>query len=285
MTLLLSIDGGGALGAGPLRLLAQLEADGINLHDDALAGTSVGGILALARASGRPWMEIEQVFNKWVGKIFATAPWWWRADPTRPKYQSDGLEAAVDAIFGTKKCADAEIPFFVTTFDMATGTPKVITNLDDLSMRDAALMTSAAPTYFQPRGSRWVDGALAANNPVMVGIAGSLRQLEIPVAQLSALSLGTTGFSWKDPQVGRRTAQLGWVTPILNALLDGDEDLHAGFADAVLPGRHLRVSPKIAHDYPMDDLTHLAEFKGLWQNTYTERKAEILRLVQTGKVS
>ena len=282
MTMILSIDGGGCLGCGPLRLLAQLEADGVNIHDDILAGTSVGGLLVLLRATGRTWMSIEQEFTKWAPQIFADAPWWWKADPTRPKYQDDGILAATKALFGDKKCGDAEIPFFVTSFDFQQGRSKIWDNTDDARLADVALRTAAAPTYFQPRESRWADGGLVANNPSVIGIAGALHKLEKPLGQLSVLSLATGGDFWVNPQVGRRTTVLGWAKPVISAQMDGGEERDEFVADQLLGGRHLRVDPACQKAFAMDALGSMQEFRNLWQTAYLRRKPDILNLIQTG---
>ena len=288
MSLILSIDGGGALGAGPLRLLASLEADGINIHDDIhddiLTGTSVGGLLVLCRAIGMSWQETETVFTKWVPAIFAPSPWWWSADPTRPKYQDDGIIAATHALFGDKRAKDAERPFFVTSFDFQQGRPKIWDNTDDETLVNIALRTSAAPTYFQPRESRWADGALASNNPSMIGVAGAMGKLEKSLPNLSVLSLATGGSFWTDPQIGRRTTPLGWAQPVITATLDGGEEVPDYQCAMILGKRYLRLDPGCTHDFPMDKLSMLDEFRGLWSALYLKRKAEILSLVQTGSV-
>ena len=281
--MILSIDGGGVLGCGPLRLLAQLEADGVNIHDDILAGTSVGGLLVLLRATGKSWMEIELIFNKWVGKIFDDAPWWWDADPTRPKFQDDGVIAATQAIFGDLRCKDAQVPFFVTSFDFQQGKAKIWDNTDDAFLRDVALRTSAAPTYFQPRDSRWADGALATNNPSAVALAGAKSKLEMKIENMSVLSLATGGSFWKDPKVGRRTTKLEWAGAVIDACLEGSEELHEFLTEQLIEKRHLRLDPLCQRKFPMDDLSGMAEFKGLWQKLYDARKYEIITFIQTGR--
>lgn len=281
---ILSIDGGGCLGCGPLRVLAQLEADGIFVRDDILAGTSVGGLLVLLRATGRSWMEIEQEFTKWVDKIFVKAPFWWSMDPTRPKFQDDGIVAATKALFGDLRCKDAGHPFFVTSFDFQQGRGKIWDNTDDALLRDVALRTSAAPTYFQPRDSRWADGALATNNPSVVALAGAMHKLDLRMEDISVMSFATGGSYWKDPEVGCRTTKLGWATAVIDACLEGGEELHEFMLDQFLGDRHFRLDPKCAKKFAMDDLSCMEEFKGIWQKFYDENKFRLINFVHTGRV-
>lgn len=273
---IISIDGGGALGCGPAELLRLLEnADGAQV--DALAGASVGALLVALRTTGRSWSDISTTFDKWVCKIFESPPLWWKLDPTRPAFQDDGIRAAVLAELGEARCCDAHIPFFIPVSDFTAGRVKVYDATDTALLRDVVLESTAAPTYFQPRGGRWADGGLAANNPSMLAICGAIDKLGAKLEDIRCLSLSTGGSFWEDPGIGRRTTKLGWATRVISFALDGTEELAEFQANALLGSRHLRLDPELTRKYPIDDPKLCREYRGIWSGLWTRRKDEILR--------
>lgn len=265
---ILSIDGGGVLGCGPVEYLTLLEEElrhqGLP-KEDALAGTSVGGLLVACRAMGYTWQEVSDIFDRWVHRIFARPPLWWRMDPTRPKFQDDGIIAATRAVLGNAKCSDARVPFFIPVYDMQNGRPKVFDMTDGDKLADVVMRTCAAPTYFQPRDERWVDGALASNNPSVIGICGAVQKLGARLPELKVLSLNTGGTFWKDPKVGRRMTVLQWASPMINAQLEGNEEQADFQASALLGPNHLRVTPNLPRKFAMDEPEKCAEYRRHWR--------------------
>jgi len=272
---IISIDGGGVLGCGPAELLKLMEDRGVS-HADVLAGTSVGGLLVALRATGRTWGDISETFDGWVGKIFAPPPLWWKLDPFRPKYQDDGFKAAVKAELGTARCCDARMPFFIPAVDISCGVVKVYDDTDTDLLADVVLRTAAAPTYFQPREGRWVDGGLLANNPSVVAIAGAVRKLGASLGEIRMLSLATSTRPWKDPGVGRRMSKLEWASPLLRLGLEGGEEVAEFQAQALLGSRHLRIDPPRPCAYEMDDVRAVAPYRALWRETWRLNYGAIL---------
>lgn len=279
MALLLSIDGGGALGAGPARFLAQAESEYGDLGETALCGTSAGGLLVLLRATGLSWREIEEIWTAEVGRIFAPPPIWWRLDPTRPKYQSKGLEQAC-AKWLNRPCRQALTPFFVPAFDFALGRPKVFDwRESNFTMAEVALATTAAPTYFQPRQNRFVDGGLVANNPSLIGLLGSVNQGLASIEDTKLLSLSTSGNFWSDPEIGRRTNAISWLKPLISAMIGGNEERSEFLTSELLGNRHVRVVPNCMKDYQLDELAALPEFRKLWDRAFQYHRDDLNRLL------
>jgi len=284
--LILSIDGGGALGVGPAQYLAQLEREYGPLGESAIAGTSTGGLLTLLRAIGMSWVEIEVFFNKGVEQVFHPTNLLWRENPWDPKWMSDGIEALCHDVFGERKCKDVEIPFFVTASNMTTGTTKVFDTTDDTYLYDVALCTSAAPTFFVARvvnGTVFVDGGLWANNPSNVALTSSKKKLGIQFQDQVCLSMATGGNYWVDPKLSEHELKLQLVTPLINYMLHGTEEGPAYQAAAILDDNYYRVGPNDGnHDFEMDDLSILPQFKALWATEYTNHgDATKLLLAQT----
>ena len=271
---LLSLDGGGCLGCGPIEFLKRAESEGLTF--DAYSGTSGGSLLIALALVGKSWKEIDDTFRQWVGPIFPEPSIWRKANPFLPKYPSDGIEAACKAVFGSLRCNQIQMPFFIPVTDIAAGRPKVYGNADPDLLADVVLRSTAAPTYFAPRASRFVDGGLVANNPSVVGIAGLVRKHGADLPQIRCLSLATGGNFWKDPQVGARTTLLGWASPVIQVGLNGVEERDAFISDAILGDRHLRVVPPLARDFEMDDLSRMGAYRDIWTALWATERASVL---------
>ncbi|MBA3509431.1 MAG: patatin-like phospholipase family protein [Thermoleophilaceae bacterium] len=166
----LSIDGGGIRGIIPALVLAELERRaGRPVADlfDLVAGTSTGGILALALAQpgrdGRPARtaeELVELYETEGPRIFARdllqriRSVEGLADE---RYSAEGLDRALKRYLGDTRLPDALTPVLVTAYDTAAREAVLLSRDDDLAMRDAARATAAAPTYFEalePPGRR-----------------------------------------------------------------------------------------------------------------------------------
>jgi patatin-like phospholipase/acyl hydrolase len=268
---LLSLDGGGVLGCGPIEFL---KPSGLTF--DAYAGTSTGSLLVALAVTGHSWQAIDDIWRQWVGPIFPTPSIWRKCNPFLPKYPSDGIEAACRAVFGSTRCNQIATPFFIPVTDIAAGRPKIYGNADPDLLADVVLRSTAAPTYFAPRNSRWVDGGLVANNPSVVGIAGLVRKHGAPLETIRCLSLSTGGNFWKDPQVGARTTLLGWAEPVIEVGLCGTEERDAFVADAILRDRHLRIIPALTRDFEMDDISSMDAYRTIWADLWTAQRADVL---------
>jgi len=229
---ILSLDGGGIRGAFTASFLAELEREigaPIGRYFDLAAGTSTGGIIALAVALGEPASRIVDFYRNAGPKVFTRAApmkcgWFGgiaRAllarrlrhlgltydDLFQARYDSAELRRALQEVFGTKTLLHAKMRVLIPAVDLSRGSPVVFKtpHLPDASTRDRnfqavdiALATAAAPTYFPHAaigpGSAYSDGGLWANNPVLIALAEVLR-LRNPGPRdfdgVQALSVGT----------------------------------------------------------------------------------------------
>lgn len=270
---LLSIDGGGALGVGPT-LLMMLLAEEYDFEIDALTGSSIGAAIVAMYALGYSKRDVNAMLVKMLGSIFATPGFFWRIDPTHPKYDCQALDKALLEAFGDKRMSDLLKPVWITSADFARGRPKIWDNTDNALVRDVVRKSVAAPTYFSPVASRYCDGGLVANNPVMIGIGGCIA-LGHELRDISALSLNTGGEFWKDPKVGARMLALQWASPVIKFCLDGCEERDAFTATQLLGNRHLRLIPFQDHDVDMDDLSSLDYWRAQWKTVYENNKVSI----------
>ncbi|XP_061576461.1 85/88 kDa calcium-independent phospholipase A2 isoform X2 [Cololabis saira] len=186
MDRLLCLDGGGIKGLVLIQMLIALEKEaGRPTRElfDWIAGTSTGGILALAIIHGKSMEYLRCLYFRMKEQVFKGS---------RP-YESAPLEDFLKKEFGENtKMTDVRYPRVMVTSVLAdrhpgelhifrnydpssisreppyatTATFKPLTIPQEQLVWRAARSSGAAPTYFRPMG-RFLDGGLLANNPTL----------------------------------------------------------------------------------------------------------------------
>ena len=188
----LSIDGGGARGYLPCSLLIDLERlSGKPLHEqfDLVAGTSIGGVLALLLSLGVPAAEAIKFFTEDGPKIFKRR--WWRNVTGLPKYPAAGIEAALQARLRSHRLSDCRTKVLVTACELTQQRPAFFRDGSATPAWVAARATSAAQTYFPVfHWQDWLywDGGNVANNPAGCALAEARKCW--PDERVRVLSLG-----------------------------------------------------------------------------------------------
>lgn len=267
----ITVDGGGILGIGSVRLLKELNFCG----EDFLAGTSVGSIIVALRASGMSWDRAYNIFLVEGAKIFEKPSFWWHMNPLKPKYESKNLKAILKKYLGDMKMCDLVIPTYITVSDFKTGKPKVFDRTDNALVRDVVLMSTAAPTYFPPVGNQYADGGLWGNNPCLVGVSGYKKQYGIPLDQIRLLSIGTGGDFYHGSEITENLNDLQWANRIIEFELNCTED-YAGFvAEQLMGDNYFRIEPHLTKRYAMDDVSIMEEYERIWYNHWKVNKQTI----------
>jgi len=225
---ILSIDGGGIRGVFPAAFLAEIEtrflgAESVANHFDMIAGTSTGGIIALALAHGMTAQEAlriytergEHIFPRPVGVAKLTSVLRWLV---KPKHDQSKLKDELLRIFGDKVLDDARSRLVIPSFEGRHGEPFIYKTphhpdyQKDRHKKFAhvALHTTAAPSYYpgvEDDGYVMIDGGIWANNPVMNALVDALACFDVSREDIRILSLGTgeATFTVND------TARLGGV--------------------------------------------------------------------------
>lgn len=213
---ILSLSGGGFYGLYTISVIAALEeqtGQPFARHFDLIAGTSVGGILALGLAAEIPAADIKRAFENHGTTIFSN-----RKNPTTtlgatrdilrsvfsPKYKAEALRATVTEILGSNtKIGDLKHPIIVPAVNLTKGRPQIFKTphhptfkLDlHLNAADVAMATSAAPTYFplaKVNDALFADGGLYANSPDILALHEAEYFLSVPKEKIELLSIGTT---------------------------------------------------------------------------------------------
>ena len=277
---ILSIDGGGIRGIIPAMVLAAVEANlgrAISEVFDLVAGTSTGGIIALALTmpeDGKPAWRAEQLvelYEKEGTTIFPRSPWpLFRTVQSAfdARYSAKGIEEVLLKYFGEARLKDALTPVIVSSYELESRQPfffksaKAKANpANDFLMRDVARATSAAPTYFEPCQLKTsdpvgyytlVDGGVFANNPSMCAWAEASS--DGTPADVRLLSLGT-GELCRPLHYGevKDWGLLHWARPILNVVMDGVSDAtHYQLGEMLGSARYLRITHTL--DIAKDDM-------------------------------
>ncbi len=237
----LSLNGGGVRGLFTISVLAEIERilvsktgdDQIKIGDyfDLITGTSIGGVLALGLAAGKTARELEEFFYNNAPKIFPYRLGWINTIKSlfSPIYSSTPLQESIAALIGNDiTFNDLSRRVMIPTVNLSTGKPQFFKtphnpnfNRDGrLKLIDAALATSAAPTYFSPHycddlKAYFADGGLVANNPSYIGLLEVLRDMKTDFSGIShkniyILNIGTVGEDYAlSPNSLRRRWWLG----------------------------------------------------------------------------
>ena len=264
---ILSLDGGGIRGILPGIILHQIELklqkktgdQNLRLSDmfDFMAGTSTGGILALAyltpNEENRPKLTAQEAVNIYLEKgdqIFNVSNWHkirtvnGLADE---KYNASELEGALDDAFGELKLSSLLKPCVISSYDIVNGKPhffkqhKSNNDIYNFKIKDAARATSAAPTYFETArikndlGTPYtlIDGGVFVNNPALIAYSEvrsmTLKDMEkSPSAKdMMVVSIGTGGNVSKgyEYKKAKDWGAIQWVEPLIEIMMSGDSQI------------------------------------------------------------
>jgi patatin-like phospholipase/acyl hydrolase len=241
-------------------VLAQLEDDlggPILTHFDLVAGTSTGGIIALALGAGMTPKKIVEFYVELGPRVFAHPRRKTAGHVVRSKYRARPLRHALDEILGERRLCDSVVPLCVPSYDLRADdvhlfrTPHSDRLVRDWreTMVDVAMATSAAPTFLpahKMRGLRLVDGGVWANNPAVVAVSEAVSEFGIDLADIRLLSLGTTSDVGARPERLDRGGLLAWATSAAPLILRGQSRAAENATYHLLPkGRAVRINPSV----------------------------------------
>lgn len=244
----LALDGGGAKALFTAHVLARLEQDlGVSITNsfDLIAGTSAGGIVALALGAGLTPSEIVDSYEELVSTVFPAArrrAWRRPRQLTAPIYDSEALRAALTKVLGDRLLGDSTKRLVVPAWDVQRGSVHIFKTPHHrrlardwrIPMVDVAMATSAAPLYFPAArvdGHRLIDGGVWANNPSVVAIAEAVSMLDVPLTSIKVLNVGTIDQLTNHSRRLDRGGLLNWAKPIAPLILDAGSRGGQGIAE------------------------------------------------------
>jgi hypothetical protein len=264
---ILSLAGGGYLGLFTAVVLAGLEAragEPLGRRFDLIAGTSVGGILAVAMAYEVPMQTIVDLFVDKGSQVFSaralpTGPLGRLLDLSRsvtgPKYNGEALRRALIAALGTRTLAEARHDIVVPAVNVTRSltkvfkTPHVAASQGDERVRavDVAMATSAAPAYFPAvriGDSLYADGGMFAVAPDLVALHEVEHFMKLSASRVRMLSLGTATAGYQ-PAGGAESddGAVGWLSDgrLLLTLISVQQQHVMAMLEDRLGERYLRI--------------------------------------------
>ena len=265
---ILSLSGGGYFGLFTVSVIAELErriGAPIATRFDLIAGTSVGGILAIGLANEVPTADIKSAFEAEGEAIFSGR------DPPRttlgkardvlrsalkPKYDGRDLRRTITRIVGADTLfGDLKHPCLIPTVSLTKGGPQIFKTdhhpdfQHDHRLRavDVAMATSAAPTYFpiaEVGDGLYADGGLFANSPDLLALHEAEHFFGVPASDIRLLSIGTTTakFSFAHGS-GLQFGMLQWAMGqrLVQAIMSSQQQVVDSMLGHRLGDRYLRL--------------------------------------------
>lgn len=298
---ILSLDGGGIRGLLTLVLLQELDrlVEGWLSRVDLIAGTSTGGIIALALAHGLPPAEVRKLYEDKCGDIFDDS---WLdglldvGNLMGAAYDNKGLRREVKRILGKTKLKDLAKKVLISTFDLDNEAEEPNPRhwkakyFHNFSGEDSdgealaykvALYTSAAPSYF-PTVDGYIDGGVVTNNPSMTALAQTqdLRAViedRPTLDEIALLSIGTGQPLYRIEGERRDWGWGQWARPIIDVMMDGGMRVVDYQCRQLLRENYHRICPIMNPPIPLDACHKKGKLIELGEKTPLEETVQWLQ--------
>lgn len=282
---IMSLDGGGIRGLITVILLQRLSLeqglkDWLN-HIDLVAGTSTGGLIALAIAKGLDLQVIRDLYEKKGRDVFDDS---WLDDlmdlgtVIGSEYNNKKLTTELRKIMGNTTLGQLQRHVLIPSFDLdneekdpqkRSWKPKLFHNLPGQDNDDGwlaykvGLYTSAAPTYF-PSVDGFIDGGVFANNPSLCALAQTQDSRNTSRPALSEVVLFSLGTGTSLTYITRKNLDWGyaqWVKPLISLMLDGVGGIADYQCKQILGESYFRLAPNFPPgvSIPLDDVKRIPD--------------------------
>ncbi|WP_416441508.1 CBASS cGAMP-activated phospholipase [Leeuwenhoekiella sp. A16] len=288
---ILSIDGGGIKGVFPAMFLMLLEDElknrsngktKIYQHFDLITGTSTGGIIAIALGLGISAKEIYNLYLDNAKEIFGNKKPFFFGQIRNSAHERNFLETLVRNKFkevnggNDPRLKDCKTDICIPIYDLIQGNPRVLkTKYHPAFEQDyhipayqAAMATSAAPTYFDPYTSDYidlngtkkdfsnkVDGGVMANNPTLVAFLEATKAFKVEMSQLEILSLGTGYKKFTDGNSRKKWGLYYWMRKdkrqrLIDLFMQSQSQLVANYISLLYQGidKREKDNPNFVYD-------------------------------------
>lgn len=282
---ILAIDGGGIKGLYSASVLARLEEKaGVKSGNcfDMICGTSTGGLIALGLANGITAADLVKLYLERGKEIFPTAEnrqlrWLQRkvfqfVKQTfyRGKFSNKNLKAILQETFGDTTLGELQNLVIIPSFNLTSGMPRIFKFphkegdffMDkNIRLVDAALATSAAPTYFPIHSiddTLYIDGGVWANNPSLCGLLEAIKYFvgqDKDYTHVEILSIASISQASGWPSgVRKERSFIGWREKLIQTSMDGQAFFTHFFLDTAIHrldpnSKYVRIeSPKLSCD-------------------------------------
>ena len=266
---ILSLDGGGIKGIYASEILRRCEetlgrGEPLGRYFDMIAGTSTGGIIALALGLGISTSDIAAFYSEDGRKIFPPLPKSWLSKARQflrwgfvgPKLAHEELEKALQHRFQDHLLGESITRLVIPAFMMPkteiavfkTDHHEDFKNDYRTLMWKVARSTSAAPTYLkghehEESGRIFIDGGVWANNPVMVALVDALSAYDLAPEQIEVFSIGTGNAPFELSRPAVFGGVWAWKKIIKAAMFLTTDNATSQAMLLLGPDRCLRVAP------------------------------------------
>ncbi len=271
---ILALSGGGYKGLYTATIIADFEeqtsrpfAD----HFDLIAGTSVGGIIALALACKIPAKDIADKLQKHGNEIFPPLlplPWHkflgkkirsltgldWDRGLNAAKHSNENLKRVLQDIFQERKMGDLEHRVIIPAVNWTKGLPQFFktphherfTRDASLSLVDVAMATSAAPIYLPNhviKSQIFVDGGLVGNAPGFFALHEAQcnithpEQKDVYLLSIGALSAKITANQEKSTDRGL----INWGEDLISLMMASQEGVTNYMLEQQLKDKYMKI--------------------------------------------
>lgn len=279
---ILAFDGGGIKGALSAKLLKRICDKFPNLLDeiDLFAGTSTGSLIALSLAYGKDANFIDNIYSYGnTKKIFSPK----QHNLFKPKYNNDNLKEILSNYFPENLLIkDLNKYVFVPSFNVKGFNQdcweviffnNLCTNeTSNSTVIDAALASSAAPTYF-PSHKNFIDGGVVVNSPTAASVFSAMNCFDYlkSGSDFRLLSIGTGDSPDKIIGDTSKWGPIQWAfhpfakmkSPFLSLVMDGSSYLEDIYCKEFLQKNYFRVNPKVSKFIAMDNPQFVPFLKNL----------------------
>lgn len=272
---ILSLDGGGIRGLLMIEALKKIEADtGRKVWDlfDIIAGTSTGGMLALALCCHRSLEDIAHQYHNIRSTFEGQSSVWSEVKrlTTGASHSTEKAEALLRAFFGDIRLTETPLspkcfvvasavdhfpaqPYLFRNYELNAEAKKRshFVGASNVTVYEAARATTSAPTFYEPAvigGLRLVDGAILANNPSLVALCESAALW--PGAHVELMcSLGTGTVSLRSIT----TNIVNWARIAFECVVSADV-VHRITGTLLGPERYYRFDPESLGDVELSEM-------------------------------
>jgi len=262
----LSLSGGGVRGLYTACVLEGLEARaGGPLGEcfDLVAGTSIGGIIALGLALGRSAAEVRAIVEDAGPRVFPPGAWRGALGLFRARYAAAPLRDVIERVVGRDaRLGDLRTPLLVPAVALTAGAGQTFRSPHhgahaahaDTRLVDVAMTTAAAPLAFpvaRVGSAEYVDGGLVAHAPDALALHEAQVFFARPREDVFMLSVGTTCEPAALPAGGNPSRGLLWWmrgNRLAETVVAAQQSLAQQVAREALADRYLAINtPRSRH--------------------------------------
>lgn len=287
------------------------EKTGRPVHElfDIVVGTSTGGIIGLAltmpnpQQAGQAMYQAEDLVKFYLeqsSRIFQRSIWRkvssgfgiWGA-----KYDRRHLDEVLEEFFQDSRLAQALCPVGVLSYSLEKQLPRLWSSYvaqqeerKNHYMRDAAGVTSAAPTYFAPKEVLTaphmerlaeVDGGIYANNPAIASLIATAHLYpDFKRQDMVVVSIGT-GKRGSKRKYG--FSGISGISRLISSMMDATGELVDEAVAAITPGNYYDIEVVLPEELmPMDESNqeHLQKLIKHAEQLLAADEAKISELLQ-----